>query len=219
MPSSPERPVRAGGMGGPEGKLRGRPPPPHCRAPDLGDGRGLNPSPDERKPAGGKYYSTHAAKTTLFANTKIHRQGRAVRSDDTNRSATLSVGRADASGPGVSLRLLRSRPSRAAREVSSCIPPGSSTSLQRPSRRPVSSSTDSTARRRSSPAGQSLIPLMKLRFARSAGARRHQHACRPRHLAEEDGGLRVGALVRHKTCERSELLGGPVSALSARQPR
>ena len=37
--------------GGPEGKLRGRPPPPHCRAPDLGDGRGLNPSPDEREPA------------------------------------------------------------------------------------------------------------------------------------------------------------------------
>src|SRR5262245_65227943 len=58
-------------MGGPEGKLRGRPPPPHCRAPDLGDGRGLNPSPDERKPAGGKYYSTHLAKTTVFANTKI----------------------------------------------------------------------------------------------------------------------------------------------------
>src|SRR5881394_3967097 len=49
---SPERPAAAlPGSGGPEGKLRGRPPPPHCRAPDLGDGRGLNPSPDEREPA------------------------------------------------------------------------------------------------------------------------------------------------------------------------
>ena len=48
--------------GGPEGKLRGRPPPPHCRAPDLGDGRGLNPSPDEREPAARKYYSTALAK-------------------------------------------------------------------------------------------------------------------------------------------------------------
>src|SRR6476660_4336113 len=46
---SPDRPATGGG--GPEGKLRGRPPPPHCRAPDLGDGRGLNPSPDEREPA------------------------------------------------------------------------------------------------------------------------------------------------------------------------
>jgi hypothetical protein len=26
-----------------------------CRAPDLGDGRGLNPSPDEREPASEKY--------------------------------------------------------------------------------------------------------------------------------------------------------------------
>ena len=59
----PARPCPAG-KGGPEGKLRGRPPPPHCRAPDLGDGRGLNPSPDERKPAGPKYYPPCTRKTT-----------------------------------------------------------------------------------------------------------------------------------------------------------
>src|SRR3954468_7203880 len=54
-------------QGGPERKLRGRPPPPHCRAPDLGDGRGLNPSPDEREPAGPEYYSRRLTKTTRFA--------------------------------------------------------------------------------------------------------------------------------------------------------
>src|SRR3954467_15824502 len=57
-------------QGGPEGKLRGRPPPPHCRAPDLGDGRGLNPSPDEREPAGQEYYSRHPDKTTRFVTGK-----------------------------------------------------------------------------------------------------------------------------------------------------
>src|SRR3954447_7755827 len=53
-------------QGGPEGKLRGRPPPPHCRAPDLGDGRGLNPSPDEREPAARKYYSRRPGKTRAY---------------------------------------------------------------------------------------------------------------------------------------------------------
>src|ERR671935_1102738 len=51
-PSSADRPATGSAGGGPEGKLRGRPPPPHCLVPDLGDGRGLNPSPDEREPAG-----------------------------------------------------------------------------------------------------------------------------------------------------------------------
>src|SRR5207302_3372154 len=55
----------ASGKGGPEGKLRGRPPPPHCRAPDLGDGRGLNPSPDERKPAARSI--THCGREKLRA--------------------------------------------------------------------------------------------------------------------------------------------------------
>src|SRR3954471_22768641 len=57
--------------GGPEGKLRGRPPPPHCRAPDLGDGRGLNPSPDEREPAAAQYYALRRPKTTLLKVRKI----------------------------------------------------------------------------------------------------------------------------------------------------
>ncbi len=37
-------------------------------------------------------------------------------------------------------------------------------------------------------------------------------------LEEEDGGLRIGALVRHKTCERSELLSGRFGALGAAAP-
>jgi aerobic carbon-monoxide dehydrogenase medium subunit len=66
--------------------------------------------------------------------------------------------------------------------------------------------------------GQSLIPLMKLRFAaprvvvdinRLAGLDR---------LAEEDAGLRIGALVRHKACERSELLGGRWATLGDAAP-
>src|SRR6188472_401349 len=57
LPARPSKTLRpATKSGGPEGKLRGRPPPPHCRAPDLGDGRGLNPSPDEREPADQEYY-------------------------------------------------------------------------------------------------------------------------------------------------------------------
>jgi carbon-monoxide dehydrogenase medium subunit len=67
--------------------------------------------------------------------------------------------------------------------------------------------------------GQSLIPLMKLRFAA------------PRAVVDinrlpgldtlgtgEDGGLRIGALVRHKTCERSDLLGGRWGTLAAAAP-
>src|SRR3954465_12276639 len=57
-------------QGGPEGKLRGRPPPPHCRAPDLGDGRGLNPSPDEREPASQEYYPRRSPKATRFESGK-----------------------------------------------------------------------------------------------------------------------------------------------------
>src|SRR3954464_5106235 len=72
-------------QGGPEGKLRGRPPPPHCRAPDLGDGRGLNPSPDERDPAGPEYYSRRLTKTTRFAIRKRARQRRATRSTARSR--------------------------------------------------------------------------------------------------------------------------------------
>jgi len=42
---------RAGRRGSSEDDLPLR----NCRAPDLGDGRGLNPSPDEREPAQTKY--------------------------------------------------------------------------------------------------------------------------------------------------------------------
>jgi aerobic carbon-monoxide dehydrogenase medium subunit len=65
--------------------------------------------------------------------------------------------------------------------------------------------------------GMSLIPVMKLRIAR------------PRALVDinridgldgftDDGGLRIGALVRHKTAERSELLKGKYGALGDAAP-
>ena len=56
--------------------------------------------------------------------------------------------------------------------------------------------------------GQSLIPLMKLRFAAPRSIVDLNGIPGLDTLAEEDGGLRIGALVRHKTCERSELLRG-----------
>jgi carbon-monoxide dehydrogenase medium subunit len=56
--------------------------------------------------------------------------------------------------------------------------------------------------------GQSLIPLMKLRFAAPAKLLDINRLAGLDTLAEEDGRLRIGALVRHKTCERSELLRG-----------
>jgi aerobic carbon-monoxide dehydrogenase medium subunit len=68
--------------------------------------------------------------------------------------------------------------------------------------------------------GQSLIPLMKLRFAS------------PRALVdinriegldsieeEEDGSLSIGALVRHKDCERSEALQGRFGVLGDAAPQ
>ena len=65
--------------------------------------------------------------------------------------------------------------------------------------------------------GMSLIPVMKLRFAQ------------PRALVDinriggldgltDDGGLRIGALVRHKAAERSELLKGRYGALGDAAP-
>jgi carbon-monoxide dehydrogenase medium subunit len=66
--------------------------------------------------------------------------------------------------------------------------------------------------------GMSLIPVMKLRIAQ------------PRALVDinrikgldgltTDGGLRIGALVRHKTAERSELLKGRYGALGDAAPQ
>ena len=66
--------------------------------------------------------------------------------------------------------------------------------------------------------GMSLIPVMKLRVAQ------------PRAIVDinriggldgltDDGGLRIGALVRHKTAERSELLKGRYGALGDAAPQ
>jgi carbon-monoxide dehydrogenase medium subunit len=66
--------------------------------------------------------------------------------------------------------------------------------------------------------GQSLIPLMKLRFAAPRALVDINRLPGLDTLAEADGGLRIGALVRHKTCERSELLGGRWGTLAAAAP-
>jgi aerobic carbon-monoxide dehydrogenase medium subunit len=61
--------------------------------------------------------------------------------------------------------------------------------------------------------GQSLIPLMKLRFAAPRALVDINRIGGLDDLGESDGQLRIGALVRHKTCERSELLRGPYGLL------
>jgi carbon-monoxide dehydrogenase medium subunit len=67
--------------------------------------------------------------------------------------------------------------------------------------------------------GQSLIPLMKLRFAAPRAIVDINRIEGLDELAERDGALRIGALVRHKACERSELLRGRYGVLgdAARQ--
>jgi aerobic carbon-monoxide dehydrogenase medium subunit len=66
--------------------------------------------------------------------------------------------------------------------------------------------------------GQSLIPVMKLRIA-SPGAlvdiNRIEGLDR---LEQKNGHLVIGALVRHRTCERSELLHGRYGVLGAAAP-
>jgi carbon-monoxide dehydrogenase medium subunit len=54
--------------------------------------------------------------------------------------------------------------------------------------------------------GQSLIPLMKLRFASPRALVDINGVSELGELEEQDRSLHVGALVRHKACERSELL-------------
>jgi aerobic carbon-monoxide dehydrogenase medium subunit len=66
--------------------------------------------------------------------------------------------------------------------------------------------------------GQSLIPLMKLRLAAPQVVVDINRLPGLDTLAEEDGGLRIGALVRTKACERSELLGGRWGTLGAAAP-
>jgi carbon-monoxide dehydrogenase medium subunit len=56
--------------------------------------------------------------------------------------------------------------------------------------------------------GQSLIPLLKLRFVSIASIVDLNRVPGLDHLEERDGELRIGALVRHKACERSGLLRG-----------
>jgi carbon-monoxide dehydrogenase medium subunit len=66
--------------------------------------------------------------------------------------------------------------------------------------------------------GQSLIPLMKLRFAAPRVVVDINRLAGLGTLAEEGGGLRIGALVRHKACETSVLLGGRWGTLGAAAP-
>ena len=66
--------------------------------------------------------------------------------------------------------------------------------------------------------GQSLIPLMKLRFAAPRVVVDINRLPGLDTLATENGGLRIGALVRHKACEKSDLLGGRWGTLGDAAP-
>jgi carbon-monoxide dehydrogenase medium subunit len=66
--------------------------------------------------------------------------------------------------------------------------------------------------------GMSLIPLMKLRFAAPRVIVDINGLSELGQLEQEDGGLRMGALVRHKTCEKSELLQGRYGTLGDAAP-
>ena len=66
--------------------------------------------------------------------------------------------------------------------------------------------------------GQSLIPLMKLRFAAPGAIVDINGISELGQLDAEGGGLRIGALVRHKACERSELLRGRFGTLGDAAP-
>ena len=67
--------------------------------------------------------------------------------------------------------------------------------------------------------GMSLIPVMKLRFATPSALVDINRIAGLDTLAEQDGELRIGALVRHKACERSELLKGKYGALGDAAPQ
>src|ERR1051325_4294774 len=66
--------------------------------------------------------------------------------------------------------------------------------------------------------GQSLIPLMKLRFASPEHLVDINRLSGLDGLAEQDGSLRVGALVRNATLERSDLLKQRYPAMAAAAP-
>lgn len=66
--------------------------------------------------------------------------------------------------------------------------------------------------------GQSLIPLMKLRFAAPQALVDINGLSGLDEITEEPDGLRIGALVRHKTCERSPTLRGRFGVLGDAAP-
>jgi carbon-monoxide dehydrogenase medium subunit len=66
--------------------------------------------------------------------------------------------------------------------------------------------------------GQSLIPLMKLRFAAPTALIDINGISELDRLEEDGGTLRIGTLVRHKTTERSELLRERYGTIGAAAP-
>jgi carbon-monoxide dehydrogenase medium subunit len=67
--------------------------------------------------------------------------------------------------------------------------------------------------------GQSLIPLMKLRFASPTALVDVNRIDSLQGIDQESGYLRIGALVRHKQCERSETLRGRYGVLGSAAPQ
>jgi carbon-monoxide dehydrogenase medium subunit len=67
--------------------------------------------------------------------------------------------------------------------------------------------------------GQSLIPLMKLRFASPRALVDLNRIEGLDSIGEDDGHLAIGALVRHKDCERSEALRGRYGVLGDAAPQ
>jgi aerobic carbon-monoxide dehydrogenase medium subunit len=67
--------------------------------------------------------------------------------------------------------------------------------------------------------GQSLIPLMKLRFASPGTLVDINRIGGLDSLDERDGYLRIGPLVRHRTCERSDLLRQRYGVLADTAPQ
>ena len=67
--------------------------------------------------------------------------------------------------------------------------------------------------------GQSLIPLMKLRFASPRALVDLNRIEGLDSIGEDDGHLSIGALVRHKDCERSEALRGRYGVLGDAAPQ
>jgi carbon-monoxide dehydrogenase medium subunit len=67
--------------------------------------------------------------------------------------------------------------------------------------------------------GQSLIPLMKLRFATPNVIVDINGVSGLDYIEEAEGGLRIGALTRHKSCETSELMRGRYRVLGDAAPQ